>query len=445
MNSRAAQIRIDGRTRTIRLRGVTARAKAQFLQFLYRLRAARRMNSEPDPLTLQWLGSLPDDMHAKIANLGLVEPRVGVPAPKVPTLRAWIDRRVAARTDWKPATRASVKSTGDLLVLFFGPNSRLDEITPLLALEWVAWLRSTPYRRHLQKTDGYRSRATIQSQTRNAKALFAAALAGKLIDTNPFAGFKSGSVAAARPVYVTGAQTASLIEACPSVGWRTLIGLARYGGLRVPSESHILTWADVDWGRGRLNVRSPKTAHWEGHEARAVPMTAALRRLLDDAYEAAQDGQICVLTLSRNNLRRMIGQIVTRAGVDAFGRPFCTLRQSCETEWSEQFPQHAVSAWMGHSEKVSRDHYLMIPDHIWELAAGADRALAPPASNRVQTSPNKISDVIDDKCVRAGNACFHSENRTTPGGNRTRGRRIRNPIVKSPNSLKNKGLPRAAE
>ena len=37
-------------------------------------------------------------------------------------------------------------------------------------------------------------------------------------------------------------------------------------------------------------------------------------------------------------------------------------------------PQHTVSAWMGHSETVSRRHYLQIPDELLEKAAGQGAA-----------------------------------------------------------------------
>ena len=59
--------------------------------------------------------------------------------------------------------------------------------------------------------------------------------------------------------------------------------------------------------------------------------------------------------LSRNNLHRTMHAILKRAGIEPFERCFQVLRQSCETEWSEGFPQHAVSAWLGHSEAVSRE------------------------------------------------------------------------------------------
>jgi hypothetical protein len=62
--------------------------------------------------------------------------------------------------------------------------------------------------------------------------------------------------------------------------------------------------------------------------------------------------------------------ILKRAEIEWFGRCFPVLRQSCETEWAARFPQHAVSAWLGHSERVSEKHYLMVTDELSDLAAG---------------------------------------------------------------------------
>ena len=51
-----------------------------------------------------------------------------------------------------------------------------------------------------------------------------------------------------------------------------IFSLARFGGLRTPSEMLLLRWADVDWERGRLLIRSPKTEHHEGKDSRLVPI-----------------------------------------------------------------------------------------------------------------------------------------------------------------------------
>ena len=61
--------------------------------------------------------------------------------------------------------------------------------------------------------------------------------------------------------------------------------------LRVPSETPILTWADVDWARARLTVYAPKSERYPGHEQRILPIVPKLMRLLQDAFDAAQEGR----------------------------------------------------------------------------------------------------------------------------------------------------------
>ena len=45
-------------------------------------------------------------------------------------------------------------------------------------------------------------------------------------------------------------------------------------------------------------------------------------------------------------------------------------RQSCETEFVKQLPQHAASEWMGHSETVSHEHHRRVTDDLLDRAAG---------------------------------------------------------------------------
>ena len=89
--------------------------------------------------------------------------------------------------------------------------------------------------------------------------MLAEALRRKVIDDNPFGSLKSGPTPSRYSRYVTPGEIERVIDACPDAEWRLLFGLARYAGLRIPSESHGLTWSDVDFDRGRLTVRSPKT------------------------------------------------------------------------------------------------------------------------------------------------------------------------------------------
>jgi len=45
---------------------------------------------------------------------------------------------------------------------------------------------------------------------------------------------------------------------------------------------------------------------------------------------------------------------------------FQTLRKSCETHLVAMgHPTHAVSTWLGHSNQVSKDHYLMVTSDVF--------------------------------------------------------------------------------
>ena len=51
---------------------------------------------------------------------------------------------------------------------------------------------------------------------------------------------------------------------------------------------------------------------------------------------------------------------------------------------------HAVSAWLGHSENVSREHYLMITDDVW------DRAVAQGAAASSRTESQELANGGND-------------------------------------------------
>jgi hypothetical protein len=131
----------------------------------------------------------------------------------------------------------------------------------------------------------------------------------------------------------------------------------------------------VDWAQGRLNVRSPKTEHHAGHDRRVVPITPKLMKLLQDAFDAALEGQQrIVTTLGHGNVHKTIHAAIKRAGVEAWGRLWQTCRSSCEKEWAMRFPQYAVSKWIGHSITVSGKHYANhVIDELMCSAAGMER------------------------------------------------------------------------
>jgi len=169
-----------------------------------------------------------------------------------------------------------------------------------------------------------------------------------------------------------------LPDAALNLQWRLLIALARLAGLRIPSESHILTWDCVDWERRRLRGYAPKTG-----STRFVPIVAELFDLLSDAFNVAPEGQTKIISFSRNNLHRDFGMIILRAGFEPWEDRWQTLRRSAETMFAQKHPQYAVSQWLGHSMAVSDKHYGQAPDPVHELAT-TERALAAAESAAVR-------------------------------------------------------------
>ncbi len=61
-------------------------------------------------------------------------------------------------------------------------------------------------------------------------------------------------------------------------------------------------------------------------------------------------------------------KIIKRAGLIPWVKPFQNLRSTRETELMEIYPSHVVVSWIGHSEKVARQHYLQTTDAHFERA-----------------------------------------------------------------------------
>ncbi len=71
------------------------------------------------------------------------------------------------------------------------------------------------------------------------------------------------------------------------------------------------------------------------------------------------------------NLRTGLQRTLKRASVDAWPKLFQNPRASRETELMRTHPAHVVYAWLGNSQEVAQDHYLMVTDEDFARAAGS--------------------------------------------------------------------------
>ena len=88
---------------------------------------------------------------------------------------------------------------------------------------------------------------TVRRPTGLARQFFEHARRKGLVATNPFDGLPAAVRGNADKFsFVTCAVAQTVLDRCPDSEWKLLFALARFGGLRCPSEHLGLTWADVD-------------------------------------------------------------------------------------------------------------------------------------------------------------------------------------------------------
>lgn len=380
------------------------------------------------PETARWVDTLSPRMAKRLEKAGLIDPKEPEVKPQEMTLEAFLDEYIAGRKDVKPQTTVNLKHAQRYLIDHFGPGKLLRDITPGDADQFRIAMK------------GRLSENTARRHCGRAKQFFRAAARRKLIAENPFADMKGCAVRSnpGRMYFVTSKEAARVLEACPDHEWQLLFALARFGGLRTPSESLRLRWQDVDWEHGRMLVHSPKTEHHEGGESRVIPIFPELRPYLEAAWDAAEPGATWIITRYRGggkNLRTQLKRIVERAGLKAWPKLWQNCRSTRETELAEVYPVHVVCSWIGNTAAVAAKHYLQVTDDHFAQAIGQEGA---PNGKMVQKMVQQP----------AAEACLESQTVATPqsgqqsagAGNVVDCKELRPVAIGCDNSLGDNGL-----
>jgi len=367
---------LRGQRKCLRLGGMPVKAAQTVKAHVEALVWAIESNTAPDSDTAAWVADLGPALFAKLLALGLVAARPEQEPKPTAGLGAFLAEHVNRRIDVKPATKEVWGQVVRNLVDCFGEARDLATIDEGAAEDFKMYLVG----------QGLAS-TTVHKRLQFARGFFRAAMKRKLVASNPFAEVTAkAAMKSDRERFVTRDETARLLDACPNVHWRVIVALARFGGLRCPSEVLSLEWLGVDWERGRIRVASPKTEHHPGKANREIPMFPELRPILEEAFEAAPDGAVYVVGGGyreaatspsgwRNcNLRTQFGRILKRAGLEPWPRLFHALRASRETELAAEYPVHAVTSWLGNTPRIAMKHYLMTTEADFQRAAGVEAA-----------------------------------------------------------------------
>lgn len=383
----------EGKRRRIRLGKVSQRQAEAYRGQIEHLTNAKINGDAPDRNTALWLAGLGDVMRRRFAAAGLIEARESA------TLGAFIAAYLARRTDIKPRTRLVLERARDALEDFFTPAKPLRAITRGDAADW---------RRHLlqrgSKRGGKLAENTVATNVKRAKQFFADAIERRLVEENPFAKLPAavGSSSEEREYFITRAEAAAVLAACPDGEWRLIFALSRFGGLRCPSEHFGLRRCDVDWQGQTFTVHSPKTEHHPKGVKRVVPIFPELRPYLAAVFESEPEAPEGAYVIRRRNasFRTTMQRIIRRAGLEPWPKLFQNLRATRQTELEEIFPSHVVCAWIGNSESVARKHYLRVtPEHYARAVEEAQNAAQ---SVRPKCAPSgTIGDTKRDKTAES--------------------------------------------
>ncbi len=396
---------LDGKRRSLRLGKRSEKYANDVRRHVEAILASAGARLPMDQQTAVWLAEIESDLHSRLASVGLVTPRE-VKAIDSTSFGAWIDRFRESRAHLKGGTRMGIDYALDNAAAFFGRETAIASITPGRCDDFAIWLTK----------DQKQAPATAGRRIRTVKAVFRAAVRHELLIRNPMEGIKEGSQSnSTRQQFVDRETIERVIEACPDTEWRLLVCLARFGGLRIPSEAITLRWGDIDWARDRLTVHSPKTEHHPGKERRQIPLFPEIRSALDDRWEVADRGSEFIFDRMRRtveqsetgwkavNLRTQFGRILEKAGVTPWPRLWVNLRSSCETELTERFPAHVTAAWLGHTPDVAQKHYLQTLDsHFASAAQNATRTMPESTCKETTEKPQtqEISRIIEKACTK---------------------------------------------
>jgi integrase len=309
----------------------------------------------PDKATEQWLKTAPDELKAKLSKVGLII----VTAPK--TCKELWDGCLESKTgEIKKQTLDIYRRCQKIFHEMFPATETIESITEARLKTWKTAM-----------LEEY-AESSVSTNLTITRMVFDWGKSKKWLEDNPMKDVSLGnSVNRENDHTMTMEEYAELLDACPNQEWRTILALARIGGLRCPSELQRLKWADVNWSGNRFTVHPPKTERYENHRKRIVPLFPALRSELQKHFDASDGNEFVIQHYQGMSwkLGSPFKIIAKRAGLE-IPRPFDSMRTTRSNEVVREFGAVMESLWIGHSIQVMKKFYLQPSDNDFAKAAG---------------------------------------------------------------------------
>lgn len=336
------------------IRDIT-KSEADRFGYNLRLLISYNENSRKDEYPLevrQWLDGLGPKILEELERRGLVK-LAAARRPLVGYMTEYFERH--GRNGMADSTRAIWNRAVKRVAEFFGPKFELNQLTSTDGERFEAHLLTLKGR-----TGPTWSRQTVAKMCGLFKQAVDAAVKEGLLPQNPLE-FHGGTSAGANPErdrYIEVKDVLAVLNGLPSAEERLAIGLARFAGLRVPSELKHLKWSDLirnkDGAIDGIKVRTPKTEK-TGNHTKVVPVSEDLAVLLKEAEAVSASKNMFPNVRFPNRLLRTACK---QTGTPAWPKLTHNLRASCLTDWVSEFDEVLAAQWGGITVQVLLRHYI---------------------------------------------------------------------------------------
>ena len=333
-------------------------------------RLVQMKNGEPDRVLDNWIAAMPDDLRQRFQKAGLLAETKR--AKKL--VEVSLEFLTSKQAGWKAITAVRRQNEHNWLIKFFGQDKHLEDITKKDATDYLNYLSV------INKL----SNVFVNKLMKFATSVYEYAIEAEYVNKrNPFKGVRVPNTVQREKQYITVEYTEKLIEACPTVAWKTMVALLRYRGLR-PEEAILAKWSGIDWDKGSFEFASPKTANHAGKDKRVIPLFPRLKEALLIAQRAASDKDTYILSGKGWDSKRKgieegragttceLSDYIKKAGLDNPGAVPTNMRGSCSTDLKQVFPEFVVDSWLGHSSDIAHKHYDVVLSTNMELATKND-------------------------------------------------------------------------
>ncbi len=357
---------LDGKRKSIWLGKVDADFADEFRLRIDRLLKSAKASRPPDATSQAWLDSLEPKFRKKLHAKGLL-----VDSP-VATISQLCDYAILHADAGVNGIKKYHDCKANLLA-YFGDRG-IYQVTPGDADEFAKWLPKQGRR----PKPGPLAAATVKGRIDQAKLFFSVAVKKRWLSENPFADVKvRASAPNDRMAYVERDVVDKVMNASDPE-FRLILALARYLGLRTPSETWPLRWEWVNWEEGIIRVKDSKRQRHPGKEWRFPPIFPEIQELLWEHYNSNRTDPVFIFpqrSTTDTALRNKLERTCLRAGVMPWKKLWQNLRSTRETELVDQgVPIHVVCQWIGNSPSVAYRHYLQVFKEHSNRALGDTRS-----------------------------------------------------------------------